>query len=98
MDEGIRLEPVLHPQVGGNVGVGWGGVGPMHDLESIVPGAGSILGHQDDVPELQAGNPQFAVRRGHVMSGKLPVGSHDFRVFFRAEGLLHPRLVLFLAD
>ena len=57
MNHGIRLEPVLHPQISGHVGMRRCDIRPVYNLESIIPTSGRRLRHNDHVPELYAGYP-----------------------------------------
>ena len=57
MNHSIRLEPVLHPQISGHVGMRRCDIRPVYNLEGIIPTSGYRLWHNDHVPKLYSRYP-----------------------------------------
>ncbi len=94
MNQGVRLETVLHPQIGSNIRVRGRHVRAVHHLERVVPRPGGVLRRQHHVSELQARHAQPSVRRRHITARELPVGCHHLRILLRPQGSLYPRFIL----
>ena len=85
MNESIRLESVLGPQIRCNIGMRRCGIGAMDYLEIIVAHPGRKLRKQHHIAEPEPCKGKIAFRSGHIASGKFPVHGHSLGIHVISE-------------
>ena len=96
--DGVGSESVARPEVGGDIVVGRGGVGAVHNLEIVVAESGGRLRNEHDVAELQAAEGEAPPAVGHGVAGEGAVDGVGLCAQAGADGCLRPAVVVVLAD